>query len=448
MVISSIYITTAGYSIDHIFTIPLHDVYASNDIDPNKTSVPVVETMNSSSPEDVCYVLAADRLFDGYTLYPNKQQPDTNTVLIKGEKVVRIGAFDNLKKECNNRVSLGDFTIMPGFIESHAHITFGDIPKNKVLEHGITTAQDTGGPMLPSEGGNGTLRLLSVGPIIQAPGGYPLNIFGGTSGLDQIGYTVTSVTGAENLVQKLVDGGSTAIKIALEPGGEEGAPWIMPHGPDHVPATPWPILSQEIVNAIVTKAHSLDKRVIAHVGEEIGFQRAVNAGVDEMAHIPCAPIPESLMRDAVAKGITFVTTVDTLSSCVGTHANLHLLAQILENNQGTRSEIIYGSEIAHEDVPWGINGHELQSILHLTSGESIDFDDVVKVIRSATSQGGKHLGVDNKLGTLSSGAPADLIIVRGNPFMDFKLLEYPDLVMSGGHIVIDHINAIKKSHIW
>ncbi len=124
---------------------------------------------------------------------------------------------------------------------------------------------------------------------------------------------------------------------------------------------------------------------------------------------------------------------------------LRLLAHILENNQGTGSEIIYGSEIAHDNVPWGINGHELQLILQLTSGESIDFDDALKVIRSATSEAGKRLGVD-KLGTLSSGAPADLIVVRGNPFMNFKLLEYPDLVMSGGHIVIDHMNALNKSH--
>jgi imidazolonepropionase-like amidohydrolase len=391
-----------------------------------------------------CYILTADRLFDGYTLYPNEQQPNTNTILIKDGRVVDIDAFDVLKKECANHINLGDSTILPGFIESHAHITFQKVLKDKVLEHGITTVQDTGGPLLPPEGGNGKLRLLSVGPIIQALGGYPLNIFGGTSGLDQIGYEVTSVTEAENLVQELVDGGATAIKIALEPGGEFGAPWMLPHDSDPVPPTPWPILSQEIVDAIVIKAHSLDKRVIVHVGEEVGFQRAVEAGVDEFAHIPCASIPEPLMHDAVAKGITFVSTIDTLGSCAGIHENTHLLANILEQNPGTGSEIIYGSEIGHDNVPWGINGEELHMILHLTSGESIDFDDVLKVIKSATSQAGKRLGFDDKLGTLSSGASADLIVVRGDPFMKFKLVEYPDIVMSGGHLVIDHMNVIKK----
>ena len=150
-----------------------------------------------------CYILTADRLFDGYTLYPNEQQPNTHAILILDGKVVKIDASRALKE--------------------------------------------------------------------QTPGGYPINIFGGISGLDQIGYAVTSEPEAENLIQELVDGGATVIKIALEPGGEAGAPWMLPHDSDPVPTTPWPILSQEIVNAIVMKAHSLDKRVIAHVGEETGF---------------------------------------------------------------------------------------------------------------------------------------------------------------------------------
>jgi imidazolonepropionase-like amidohydrolase len=44
------------------------------------------------------------------------------------------------------------------------------------------------------------------------------------------------------------------------------------------------------------------------------------------------------------------------------------------------------------------------------------------------------------LGTLTPGAPADLIAVHGNPFTHFKLLEYPDLVISGGRIVVDHFD--------
>ncbi|UJP05135.1 MAG: amidohydrolase family protein [Nitrosomonas sp.] len=378
-----------------------------------------------------CQILTAARVFDGINF------PQENTsVLIEGDKIKQLGTLPELSGACANQLDLGDATILPGFIESHAHITFRGVSKDAVLQHGITTAQDTGGPLQPPEGGQGTLRLLSVGPIIQAVGGYPLNVFGGgDGGLDKIGIPVASAAEAEQVVDDLVAGGATAIKIALEQGGEAGAPWMQPHDDHAPPATPWPLLSQEIVNAIAVKAHALGKRVLVHTGDNAGFERALDAGVDEFAHIPCGTISEDLLQRAVDQGVTFVTTIDTLASCVdtatgkGIHSNTMSLA-------GKGAKFIYGSEIGHDNVPWGINGEELHAMLHLTSGESIDFSDVVNVIKAATSKAGEHLGLA-PLGTLVPGAPADIIAVRGNPFEKFKILEYPDLVLSGGRAVVN-----------
>ena len=257
---------------------------------------------SSAIPEPpACQIVTADRVFDGVNL---SQVP--MAVLIEGNKVTQVGTPEELNGRCGNRINLGNATILPGFIESHAHITFQNVRKDSVLEHGITTVQDTGGPLMAAEGGQGNLRLLSTGPIIQAPGGYPLNVFGGgTGGYDQIGIPVASAAEAEKVVDDLVKGGATAIKIALEPGGEPGAPWMLPHGDQPVPATPWNLLSQDIVNAIVTKAHALGKRVIAHVGENEGVKRALAGGVDEFAHMPCAAIDEAFTASSRASGCYF-----------------------------------------------------------------------------------------------------------------------------------------------
>jgi hypothetical protein len=405
---------------------------------------------NNAFAENDCLLLTADRLFDGFEL----QAPAA--VLIRGRKVVQTGSIETLKGQCRKKMDLGDATILPGFIESHAHITFQNVSKDKVLEHGITTVQDTGGPLRRPEGGFGKLRLLSVGPIIQAPGGYPLNIFGGTGGYDKIGYPVSSEAEAQSVVQHLVDGGATAIKIALEPGGETGAPWMQPHGDAPVPPAPWDIPSQPIVNAIVDEAHNPHdgrpaRRVIAHVGENTGFERALAAGIDEFAHMPCAPISPSLLAQAAnTPNLTFVTTVDTLSSCVdtNTHLGIHsntaqlaaMIAECENKATGQCAQILYGSEIGHDNVPWGINGEEMQMILHLTSGDSIDFDDVTNVFKAVTSKAGENIGID-KLGTLLPNAPADVIAVRGNAFERFKVLEYPDLVISGGYMVVNKFIA-------
>lgn len=403
------------------------------------------ESENSGATEKLprlasCRIITADRLFDGFELHEGWG------VLLKKEKVAQIGPIAEIKKGCARKERLGDATILPGFIESHAHITFQDVPQKTVLRNGITTVQDTGGHLHPPMGGEGRLRLLSVGPIIQAPDGYPLNIFGGAGGLDQVGYPVASVAEAVNVVQLLVDGGATAIKIALEPGGEPGAPWMMPHGGNPVPAAPWPMLSENIVKAIVDKAHALNKRVIVHAGEDIGFERALKAGVDEFAHMPCAAInPDLLQQAAHTPGLIFVTTIDTLSSCVkdsmGIHSNTAQLASKIADCEaaapGKCAGFLYGSEIGHDNVPWGINGEEMHMMLHLTSGSSVDFTDVLNMFKAATSKAGENLG-DPLLGTLQPNAPADLIAVKGNPFERFKLLENPDLVISGGRVIVTH----------
>jgi len=121
----------------------------------------------SAIPEPpACQIVTADRVFDGVNFPQDKM-----AVLIEGNKITQVGSPEELSSRCGNRINLGDATILPGFIESHAHITFQNVRKDSVLEHGITTVQDTGGPLMAAEGGQGSLRLLSAGPIIQAPGG-------------------------------------------------------------------------------------------------------------------------------------------------------------------------------------------------------------------------------------------------------------------------------------
>ena len=111
------------------------------------------------------------------------------------------------------------------------------------------------------------------------------------------------------------------------------------HGHGEPPKTPWPILSLDIVKAIVAKAHLLNKRIMAHVGENTGVELALEGGVDEWAHIPCAEIREDLLHRPVAQNVTFVTTIDTLSACTGVHTNMHKLAHIMAHSTDSKSNL-------------------------------------------------------------------------------------------------------------
>jgi hypothetical protein len=359
-------------------------------------------------------LLYAARVFDGKDLRNNA------AVLIDGLEIVGVGSKDDFRGKAVREMDLGDSTILPGFIELHAHLLLHKIPRDIILRHGITTVRDVGGPLLAPSGGNGELRLLTAGPIITVQSGYPISVFG----KGYVAETVQSPAEAKQLVRRLVAGGAAVIKIALEPGGEIGAPWSMAHHISTGP--PWPMSPLETVSAVVDEAHRLRKIVTAHIGERQGAALALAAGVDEWAHVPCAEVDQALLRQAVRQKVKVVTTLDTMSHCSGVLANAANLAK-----EG--ATFLYGAEIAHTDVPWGIDAQELKMMRHAAGMSALD------VFRAATSEAGVELGMA-PLGALSTGAPADIIAVRGNPFENFKLLEYPDLVISGGRIVVNQYN--------
>jgi len=59
--------------------------------------------------------------------------------------VIKIDAREAFKSSVAKVIDLGDATLLPGFIELHAHLAFQHIPADTVLKHGITTIRDVGG---------------------------------------------------------------------------------------------------------------------------------------------------------------------------------------------------------------------------------------------------------------------------------------------------------------
>jgi cytosine/adenosine deaminase-related metal-dependent hydrolase len=358
------------------------------------------------------YVVAADRVFDGTRVLEH------HAVAVSGDRIAAVAPVDRLPGP-GQRIRFAG-TLLPGFIDLHGHPRLGQVPPETILRHGLTTIRDTGGPLVAPSGGDGRLRMLSAGPILTAPGGYPIPVFGPGAGLE-----VPDVQTARTAVGQLVAGGAALIKVALEPGGSPGAPWS---GHQLGSPPPWPIPSLEVVRAIVEEAHAHGRIVSVHLSGPEGAGRALDAGVDEWAHVPCDPIPTELVARAAAAGVRVVSTLDTQSHCTGAADNASQLVQA-----GIR--LLYGTDLAHPDVPWGIDAQELQLMLHAARGALTPLE----VLSAATARAGEHLGLA-PLGRLVEGAPADLIGVLGNPFEQFKLLEYPDLVVSGGATIVEPVD--------
>jgi len=295
-------------------------------------SFPIIAQETGQKP----VLIHAARVFDGNNMRTN------TSVLVIGGVVAQIDAREAFKSGAAKVIDLGDATLLPGFIELHAHLAFQHIPADTVLKHGITTIRDVGGPLHPPYGGDGSLRVLTSGPIITAPGGYPIPELG----TENIAIAVATEQQAREAVRTLINGGAVVIKVALEPGGEAGAPWSNhhhhadggPHRKTSRPKKPWPLLSEHIVKAIVDEAHQQGRKVTAHIGEAKGAKIAIDAGIDEWAHVPCDIIPEALLKKAVSQQVKTITTLDTLSKCTGAARNARAFAAL-------GGELLYGAEL-------------------------------------------------------------------------------------------------------
>jgi imidazolonepropionase-like amidohydrolase len=233
------------------------------------------------------------------------------------------------------------------------------------------------------------------------PGGYPTQFLGG-----RIAGVVRNVPEARAIVRRLAREGATVIKVAVERGGSRH----------------WPVLSPAQLTAIVDQAHALGLPVTAHVSTMADARRAFDAGVDEFAHMPCFGDDPTLMHDLVVAGVEIVGTLDVRQG----RCPVVSVARAFVRAGGT---LLYGSDYPNEGIPTGLDVNELR--LMVRAGLSTK-----EALTNATARAGEQLGVD-KLGTLTVGAPADVVAVRGNPFVELELLSVPALLVVRGVLVIE-----------
>jgi imidazolonepropionase-like amidohydrolase len=328
-------------------------------------------------------LVRAARMFDG------RHMRSPGSVLIRGDRIVSVGS----DVQATRTLDFGDATILPGFIDLHVHWDTG------MLRGGVTTMRNVGSSLVALRQRYHTrgIRLFMAGPLVSVPGGYPTVVHG-----PGIAYNVTSPVAARAAVDRLADLGADVIKIALDSNRGQLA-----------------LLTTDEVRAIVGEAHARNLDVTAHAEWPDGIQRAVDGGVDELAHVPCGASDEQLQR-LHDRDVGIVATLQVIQNSYGSCQG------IITSYLQLGGRVLYGTDVGNPRIPVGIDVAELR--LMKSAGMT-----PTQVLAAATSEAGKELGVD-KLGTLAGDAPADLIVVRGDARALPDDLARPRLVISTGRI--------------
>lgn len=384
---------------------------------------------------------------------------DNQAILIEGGLVVKVAAAADLPHpEGARHVDLSGFTVLPGLLEAHAHLT-GDadeqgyralaisIPREALkgaknaritLEAGFTTVRNLGA------GGYSDIALRDAIDAHEAPGphllvsGPPVGITGGHCSDNNLLPPEYDARGdgvadgpwaARAAVRRNVKYGVDLIKTCstggvLSKGTEVGAAQNTP----------------EELAAIVDEAHMHGRKVASHAHGATGIKNALKAGVDSIEH--ASFIDGEGIALAKKTGAVLVMDVYNTEYILGMGEAAGFLPESLEKERRTGATQRANFEKA---VEAGVTmGFGSDSGVYPHGDNARQFSRMVRfgmtplqAIQAATTVNARLFGLEGKAGTLAPGAWGDLIAVRANPLEEIETLEDVPFVMKEGVTVKD-----------
>jgi imidazolonepropionase-like amidohydrolase len=314
----------------------------------------------------------------------------------EGGRITYAGTFTGV--DAADQELVVDGFVMPAVADRHVHIELSD--PAAVLAGGVTAVRDLAWPPerifgladaseMPSFDGP---LIKAAGPMLTAPGGYPTQDTWAPPGT---GRELTSAEDATAAVEELARLGAAAIKVSL-----------------NAEAGPTPTDGE--LSAICDAAHAADLPVTAHAQGAGQVERALGAGVDELAHTPWTRLSDEVIQTAALR-MRFVSTLDILSFGRDT-PEIRTALDNLRRFHVAGGSIAYGTDLGNGSIPPGI--HTREALLMVEAG--LEPEEVLESMIRAP---------------LAPDAPADLIVLRESPLEDLRALDGVTMVIRAGRVV-------------
>ena len=223
---------------------------------------------------------------------------------------------------------------------------------------------------------------------------------------------------------------------------------IMANGGVASPTDPIHVLqySREEIIAVVEEANNVGTYVSAHVYTDAAIRRAVECGVHSLEH--CNLIEKETAELAAKSGAIACPTLAAYEGLAMEGEAFGLKPDSVAKIETVRTGGLRSLKILHDaGVPMAYGSdllgqlHKYQSIEFTTRNKVLPAADIIE---SATLISAKLCRMEGKIGELSPGAFADLIVVDGNPLEDIGVLEQHDklkAIMKGGQFYKNELAA-------
>ncbi len=386
-------------------------------------------------------------LYDGSSAAKSSLQQNVDLWIDKG-KVEKVTAHkpDLSLGDAHQLVDCSSFTVTPGIIDCHGHITILGVHEHQIdkmissasllyvekilyttlVNGGVTTMRDIGGAThqmkrLVDEGILIGPRLKIAICMLSTTGGHadfrgPDRCHAQLSKLFMEGPGRPSSIAdgpweCRKRVREIAACGADFIKLCTSPGVASPTDKL-----EHQDFTP------EEIKAICDEAAARGMKVAAHAHSQSGIELAIENGVYDLQHISF--MDQRLVEKAFERGCTVTPTSWIISALMETDDLSPAVAEKVKKVAEVHAKAVeYAAKgglkiLAGTDpVLPGMHGQNYKEIAHL-------IDDGLSSLQAwygATGLAASEIGQDDT-GVLQAGKRADLLICKGNVIDDPRLL--------------------------
>jgi imidazolonepropionase-like amidohydrolase len=280
--------------------------------------------------------------------------------------------------------------LVPAFIDAHVHLSYYPVAR-ELVARGVVAAVDLAAPLDAFSLDVQPLTLLASGPMITAVAGYPTRSWGS----EGYGLEVANAAEAEAAVDELFRAGAALIKT---------------------PFTEEPTLADDVVQALVARAHQHDLKVIAHALSASDARRAAAAGVDVLGHTPVEALDAATLDAFADKAV--VSTLAAFGGGAAAVENVRALRQ-------AGATVLYGTDLGNTRDA-GIQASEL-ALLELAGL------DGAAILEAGTRAPARYFGLP-ELGEIAPGKRAALLVLAEDPLQTPTTLAHPVQVYVDGKL--------------
>lgn len=358
-------------------------------------------------------------------------------VIIEGERILAVGREEKIRMEGIPRtLDCSDQTLMPGLIDCHNHLSLDPTLDNYLyrmndsipeltlraaatmtidLHSGVTTSRCLGDKgFLDVECKKAVNSGLVPGPrLLIATRG--IRAFHGHG---FVGYPFGGIDQIRAVVRENIAAGADLIKIYITG---------TLRGPQGIPS----YFSKEEIQTAVDEAHRVGIPVTTHCIGGIGFEWAIETGIDFIEHgyfLTDQQIDLLIKSDRWLVMTPSVFLTDARIKTLPANLIDGHLAQRDEVFERMRAVIKSGAKLAvGTDGMHGGLAQEIQYLVDLGATPN-------QALMAATYHAAKLCGLETSIGTLVPGKYADIIGIEGNPMEDIGALNRVKTVISRGRV--------------